>query len=113
MRLILFILIVSMASIGSVSAADKDQLERGKELYDDWCVICHDVNDPSSGGGTQALRALYNGELPAILHERTDLTAELITTLVRQGRAGMPNFRYTEISKSQLEDIITYLQRNN
>jgi mono/diheme cytochrome c family protein len=113
MRKVFLTCILFVSQSAWVGAADEDQLSRGKELYDDWCVICHDVNDPSSGGGTQALRELYKGAVPAILHERTDLAAELITLLVREGRSGMPNFRYTEISKSQLADIIAYLQRNN
>lgn len=56
---------------------------------------------------------LYKGALPAKLEDRTDMSSELITTLVRQGRSGMPNFRYTEISPKDLEAIIAYLTKNN
>ena len=88
-------------------------LARGKAVYDVWCVICHGENDHASGGGTAALEFLYRGALPAKLEDRTDMTAALITELVRRGRFGMPNFRLTEISEQDLEDMIAYLLRNN
>ena len=94
------------------SSADSP-LARGKAVYDVWCVICHGENDHASGGGTAALEFLYQGALPAKLEDRTDMTPELITELVRRGRFGMPNFRLTEISEQDLEDMIAYLLRNN
>jgi len=98
-----------------LAAAQNDQalLAQGKEQYDKWCEICHGEESGMSGGGTQALRVLYQGALPAKLEDRTNLTPELIENLVRQGRSGMPNFRYTEISPAQLEAIIAYLTQDN
>lgn len=93
--------------------SDDSPLARGKAVYDVWCVICHGENDHASGGGTAALEFLYQGALPAKLEDRTDMTAALITELVRRGRFGMPNFRLTEISEQELEDMIAYLLRNN
>ena len=94
-------------------ASDDSPLARGKAVYDVWCIICHGENDHASGGGTAALEFLYQGALPAKLEDRTDMTAALITELVRRGRFGMPNFRLTEISEQELEDMIAYLLRNN
>ena len=93
--------------------SDDSPLARGKAVYDVWCVICHGENDHASGGGTAALEFLYQGALPSKLEDRTDMTAALITELVRRGRFGMPNFRLTEISEQELEDMIAYLLRNN
>lgn len=106
-----FILFVVFCGFAQFSLAQ--DLEHGKEVYDVWCIICHGEADHASGGGTQALQALYRGAIPAKLEDRTDLSAELIKVLVRQGRLGMPNFRLTEISEQDLTDLTAYLQRNN
>ena len=109
-----FYFLALLLSCGSVVfASDDEQQARGKAVYNKWCGICHGDENGSSGGGTQALRVLYKGAVPAKLEERTDLTPALIKSLVRQGRAGMPNFRYTEVSPKDLEAITAYLTRNN
>lgn len=114
-RLTTFLLLgFSLAfSVNAADEADASALENGKQVYDVWCIICHGEDDQFSGGGTAALQVLYRGAVPAKLEDRTDMSAELITLLVRQGRFGMPNFRLTEISEQELADLITYLQRNN
>ena len=61
--------------------------------------------------GTQALAAKYNGSIPAVLEQRTDLTPELVRTFVRQGMNIMPPFRKTEISDAELNALATYLAR--
>ena len=113
---LLALLSVLLAPVTPAVAQDSSgdsPLVRGKAVYDVWCVICHGENDHASGGGTAALEFLYRGALPAKLEDRTDMTAALITELVRRGRFGMPNFRLTEISEQDLEDMIAYLLRNN
>ena len=106
-------LVALLGMLSVAQAADDEQLAKGKAIYDKWCLICHGDENGSSGGGTQALRVLYRGAIPAKLEDRTDLTPGLIKLLVRQGRAGMPNFRYTEVSPEELDAIIAYLTRNN
>lgn len=59
--------------------------------------------------GTDALAAKYRGAVPALLEQRTDLTVESVTYVVRHGVSIMPFFRKTEISDSQLEDLAAYL----
>ena len=118
MRTVRFITWLSVLLVPALSALAQDAgeetaLERGKAVYDQWCIICHGEDDPASGGGTAALEFLYQGALPAKLEDRSDMTPELITELVRRGRFGMPNFRLTEISEQQLEDMIAYLRRNS
>ena len=118
MRTVRFITLLSVLLAPALSAlaqdaAEESLLERGKAVYDQWCIICHGENDHASGGGTAALEFLYQGALPAKLEDRSDMTPELITELVRRGRFGMPNFRLTEISEQQLADMIAYLRRNS
>ena len=60
--------------------------------------------------GTSALGVKYRGELPAVLEERTDLAPEFIETVVRGGLFGMPITRKTEVSESELEDVIAYVR---
>ena len=108
-----FFLVTILACASTASAAEEEQIAKGKAVYDMWCQICHGEENGSSGGGTMALRVLYKGAVPAKLEDRTDMSAVLIKALVRQGRSGMPNFRYTEISPKELEAIIAYLTRNN
>jgi len=110
---LLAVLLAPATPAPAQDASDDSPLARGKAVYDVWCVICHGENDHASGGGTAALEFLYQGALPAKLEDRTDMTAALITELVRRGRFGMPNFRLTEISEQDLEDMIAYLLRNN
>ena len=105
--------------------------DAGKVVFDKWCTPCHGAVAPAQGSaadalvgpaqgfaagalpGTSALRVKYNGELPAVLEERTDLVPEFIETVVRGGLFGMPITRKTEVSDSELEDIIAYLTRSN
>ena len=110
---LLAVLLAPAAPALAQDSSDDSPLARGKAVYDVWCIICHGENDHASGGGTAALEFLYQGVLPAKLEDRTDMTAALITELVRRGRFGMPNFRLTEINEQELEDMIAYLLRNN
>jgi hypothetical protein len=61
--------------------------------------------------GTAALRAKYDGEVPAPLADRTDLTPESVRFFVRNGVSVMPFFRKTEIGDPDLEAMIEYLTR--
>jgi hypothetical protein len=62
--------------------------------------------------GTAALAVKYQGKIPPVLEQRTDLTPALIKTVVRHGLYGMPITRKTEISDAELEDVVAYLTRN-
>ena len=84
---------------------------RGYVEYQKYCSACH---GPGAGRpGTMALQAKYKGAEPALLDQRTDLTAELVKTYVRNGISVMPFFRKTEISDADLDLIALYLTRNN
>jgi len=93
------------------SAADELSVERGKQVYQQWCWACH---GPGQGKpGTAALGIEYKGSKPAALEERTDLTAPAIRAFVRKGVYFMPSFRKTEVSDRDLADLAAYLTRSN
>ena len=93
-------------------------LERGEQVYDQWCAPCHGpgLGLPGFDGlpGTQQLRIKYRGtDVPAVLDQRNDLVPEFIEVIVRQGISFMPQFRKTEVSDADLEALTAYLTRNN
>ena len=82
-------------------------VERGRQVYVQWCAICHESGPGMAG--TEGLMRKYKGELPALLRERTDLAPEFVEYMVRNGVASMPLFRKTEVSDDDLRDLILYL----
>ena len=90
---------------GPASAADQSQLDRGREVYQKWCMPCH-----GTGLGKPATSAAAaHGVNPAVLEQRTDLTPKMIETSVRNGLYFMPRFRKTEVSNADLAAITAYL----
>jgi (+)-pinoresinol hydroxylase len=92
------------ADAADASAA---RLAQGEKVFAYWCATCH-----SSGAGmpgTQALQAKYNGNPPALLLERKDLTPPQIAFFVRNGVSVMAQFRKTEVSDADLEALTTYI----
>jgi len=96
-------------AVGAAFAQDSSDLERGKAVYEYWCAPCHAAGPGHPG--TQSLQIKYNGTLPAVLIERTDLTPETIKTFVRQGILMMAPFRKTEITDAELDALAAYLTR--
>ncbi len=78
----------------------------GKDVYEKWCAGCH--ADSPFAPGTIYLRQNRPPEL-AVIEGRTDLSAEFIRVLVRRGQGGMPSFRKTEISDTELQSLVDYL----
>jgi mono/diheme cytochrome c family protein len=102
------------------SAAGGNALEtRGKEVFDQRCAACHGPIPEETYGpaflppmpGTQALAARYRGALPAPLEQRTDLVAEYVRNVVRNGFISMPFFRPTEVSNEDLDALVAWLTR--
>jgi mono/diheme cytochrome c family protein len=119
MKLCIGALVLAIALGASVTAAAQQraaQVARGQELFDYWCATCHGPGIGNDGApylpGEAALRAKYQGALPALLQERTDMTPELVKHYVRAGITIMPFFRKTEISDADLDAIASYLTRN-
>ncbi|MGH8228852.1 MAG: c-type cytochrome [Steroidobacteraceae bacterium] len=81
----------------------------GYVLFQRDCRVCHGSGPATPG--TRALRAKYHGKLPALLEDRTDLTATYVEYIVRHGVSVMPPFRKTEVSDADLDPIAAYLAR--
>jgi (+)-pinoresinol hydroxylase len=56
-----------------------------------------------------ALQRKYKGSLPAILNLRSDMDADHVKSVVRQGISFMPTFRKTEISDAELDHLAAYV----
>lgn len=93
-----------------------DPATAGKQVYERQCLACH---GPGPGyppfpekPGTGALRVKYNGDVPALLTDRRDLTPEVVAFFVRNGVSVMPAYRKTEISDAELAQLGAYLARD-
>jgi mono/diheme cytochrome c family protein len=93
--------------------------QRGREVFQQRCTACH-AAIPKDGigppylpamAGTQALQARYKGAKPAELEQRTDLTADFVKAIVRNGLNSMPFFRPTELSDDDVSALGAYLTR--
>ncbi len=89
------------------NAQDAATIQRGKQVFDDWCAPCHAPGPRHPG--TQALDVLYKGAKPGALEERTDLVPAITQTFVRTGVSVMPPFRKTEIGDADLAALAAYL----
>jgi len=102
-------LIALLASVSWTTAglAEEASFERGRQVYERWCVHCH--GRATHLPGTSALAVKYQGKVPAALEDRTDLTQDAIRAFVRQGAFAMAPFRKTEIDDAELEALAAYL----
>ena len=103
------LLFAALLAMSTASAQDR-LVERGRQVYEDWCAICHAPGETAA----RYLESVYQGVLPAVIDERTDVPAELIRLRVRTWAAPrMPPFRKTEVSDEDLDAVIAYLKRND
>lgn len=97
----------------SGAVAQDTSAERGRAVYERYCTACHGDGPGDDGApmlpGTHALHLKYRGERPALLEQRTDLTAETIRAFVRNGVASMPPFRPTEVTDEDIAAIAAYI----
>lgn len=102
---------------GLAVAQEPASVERGQAKFEHSCAPCHGAGIGDDGRamlpGTDALRIKYQGALPALLEQRTDLNVEAIRTFVRRGTWSMPPFRPTEITERDIEDIAAYLRQSS
>jgi mono/diheme cytochrome c family protein len=103
-------LIASLAVLpqrAASAAAPAADVATGEKVYARWCVHCHDAG--RGNPGTQSLQVKYGGRVPAVLLERTDLTAEAVSVFVRQGVLSMAPFRKTEITDTELSALAAWV----
>jgi len=107
------VLLVAAAAHAQDSAA----AERGDAKFQYACAPCHGAGAGDDGRkmlpGTDALRIKYKGQVPALLEERTDLSAKVLKVFVRRGSWSMPPFRPTELTDAEIEDIAAYLAKSS
>jgi mono/diheme cytochrome c family protein len=90
------------------ASAAAAELTEGKRIFDRNCAECH---APGFGHpGTQQL-GWTRGESRAVLEQRTDLTADYIAAVVRNGLVEMPAFRPSQITDRELGQLARYLSR--
>ncbi|MBQ0799506.1 MAG: cytochrome c [Porticoccaceae bacterium] len=95
------------ANAADVNATD---LKTGQQIYTLYCSACH---NPGEGhAGTMKL-ALLKGEENSVITERSDLNAEYIRFVVRDGLLEMAPFRPTDINDGELDSLIQYILSNN
>jgi (+)-pinoresinol hydroxylase len=98
-----YCVLLMAALAGSAQAASPN----GKAVYEHWCAPCH---APGPGHpGTQSLQLKYQGKLPAVLLDRTDLSRQAVSVFVRQGILLMAPFRKTEITDAELAALAAYV----
>lgn len=114
---ILAALAVAVLQSGPTAAQEAASVERGRARFEHSCAPCHGAGLGDDGRallpGTDALRIKYQGALPALLEQRTDLNVEAIRTFVRRGTWSMPPFRPTEITERDIQDIAAYLRQSS
>jgi mono/diheme cytochrome c family protein len=100
--------LLGVAAIVPLACLAQDAtVQRGKQVFDNWCAPCHAPGPRHPG--TQALDVLYKGAKPGALEQRTDLVPALTETFVRTGVSVMPPFRKTEIGDADLAALAAYL----
>lgn len=106
--------IAALCAAPAQSAERSEQTLHGQQVYNHWCLPCHG-REPGRYGlgqtGTLALQVKYEGKVPAVLEDRTDLTPPMVAVFVRKGINTMPFFRRTEISDADLAALGAYLSR--
>jgi len=102
-----FIMMLAAALSAQAANADQPAEVSGKAVYEYWCAPCH---APGPGHpGTQSLQLKYQGKVPAVLLDRTDLSSQAVAVFVRQGILLMAPFRKTEITDAQLDALAAYV----
>ena len=98
---------ISWKPLPTAAATGKSQIERGAVAFQNACAVCHGTGPDRPG--TSSLEFKYQGQRPALLEKRTDLTPEVVLYFIRNGIAMMPQFRKTELSDAQAAAIAAYL----
>jgi mono/diheme cytochrome c family protein len=105
-----------LLGFATAGMAQQSAVQRGNAKFQHSCAPCHGAGVGDDGHamlpGTDALRIKYKGAVPAVpalLEERTDLTAPVLKVFLRHGSFSMPPFRPTELTDAEIGDIAAYL----
>lgn len=82
--------------------------DKGEELFGRECAFCH---VGKSTGGLMLGRRL--GKENADLTKRTDLQADYVKAVIRNGLMNMPAFSRVELTDAEADSIAAYLTRNS
>jgi mono/diheme cytochrome c family protein len=82
------------------------QFDADQELFAARCLKCH-----GDGGTGTFMLARRIGKDKALLAERTDLQAEYVRFVVRNGIVSMPAITRVEVTDDELAAIVRYLTR--
>ncbi len=103
-------------AFAAAGLAQQSAMQRGNAKFQHSCAPCHGAGVGDDGHamlpGTDALRIKYKGAappVPALLEERTDLTAPVLKVFLRHGSFSMPPFRPTELTDAEIADIAAYI----
>jgi mono/diheme cytochrome c family protein len=93
-----------------LAASDRlSGVKNGEPLFTNRCGACH----LAGGMGTNLLtkQRMMAGQPPetGMLSARTDLTADYVTTVVRQGKMAMPRLTRVDVTDTELKAIAAYL----
>jgi mono/diheme cytochrome c family protein len=98
----------TMATAAGNDAPLSARLMEGRQLFEATCIHCHDPG----GWGTRDLARRLGAERSRLM-QRTDLDADYIRAVVRNGINSMPWYTRTDLSDRQIAAIAAYLTRNN
>jgi mono/diheme cytochrome c family protein len=107
MKRIISALLLTCGAITFANAAEPAAPASGEAVYKRWCTHCHSAG--RGNPGTESLQVKYGGKLPAVLLDRTDLSAQAVATFVRTGVLSMPPFRKTEVTDAELKAVAAYV----
>jgi len=106
---VLFLLEVALGAqtSGSESASLSQRAQIGKEIFNDRCYLCHDVDSSRRRPLGPPLDGLF--KRPALLVGKP-VNDENVKEVIKMGPTpGMPGFRYT-LTDQQIADVVEYLK---
>lgn len=106
----LALLLAGGALAAPVAAADADvaassaQVERGRQVFEHRCSMCH-----RAGGTGTILLERRLGKEKSLLERRDDLRPEYVRHVVRWGLVNMPRISRVEVPDADLDALVVYL----
>lgn len=95
---------------GAAPAGDRLATGRdGHQLYRAICGTCHLPGGMGANVLAVRMKALNQPMQRALLGTRTDLDAEYVKTVVRNGLTAMPRLSRVEVTDAELDSIAAYL----